>query len=277
MKQIHNTGKGVAQDGYSELIVHIDGDTVWVMMNPSSRQCMTVGMLTELLNLLNGLDKSNISFLVLASAHDEIFNSGGDLQYFTELISLQNKELLIDYARLCTDLIYWGMTGGKRNITTIACVAGDALGGGFEAALACKYLVAERQAVFSLPEVRFGLFPGMGGLALFAMRAGIKEADIAFSTGKVYTSRELYDLGLVCAISETGNSLDEVRHFIKKRQLNSAANNALQKLRSRMQSIQYKDLIYNMDIWVEHVLQMTTKDLRRMKYLISKQHERVGE
>ena len=46
--------------------------------------------------------------------------------------------------------------------TTISLVQGDALGGGFEAALCGDIIIAEKQARFGFPEVLFNLFPGMG-------------------------------------------------------------------------------------------------------------------
>ncbi len=45
---------------------------------------------------------------------------------------------------------------------TVALVEGDALGGGFEAALSCDVIVATPQAKFGFPEVLFHLFPAWG-------------------------------------------------------------------------------------------------------------------
>ena len=50
--------------------------------------------------------------------------------------------------------------------TTISLVQGDALGGGFEAALAGDVVIAEKSAQFGFPEVMFNLFPGNGGIQL---------------------------------------------------------------------------------------------------------------
>jgi DSF synthase len=49
-----------------------------------------------------------------------------------------------------------------RDVTTIALVQGDALGGGFETALSSNVLIAERSAKLGFPEILFNLFPGMG-------------------------------------------------------------------------------------------------------------------
>ena len=47
-------------------------------------------------------------------------------------------------------------------MVTIALVQGDALGGGFECALAHDLIIAERSAKLGLPEVLVNLFPGIG-------------------------------------------------------------------------------------------------------------------
>ena len=53
---------------------------------------------------------------------------------------------------------------------TVAAVHGFALGGGFELALACDLIVADRTAVVGLPEVSVGVIPGGGGTQLLPRR-----------------------------------------------------------------------------------------------------------
>ena len=48
-------------------------------------------------------------------------------------------------------------------IVTIAAVHGVTFGGGFELALACDLIVADKMARFCFPELRLGLIPGFGG------------------------------------------------------------------------------------------------------------------
>jgi 3-hydroxyacyl-CoA dehydrogenase len=51
----------------------------------------------------------------------------------------------------------------KSNKTFVAAIDGNALGGGFETALACDYRIATPSSKVGLPEILLGLIPGAGG------------------------------------------------------------------------------------------------------------------
>jgi len=65
-------------------------------------------------------------------------------------------------------------------LTTISLAQGDALGGGFEAALSCSVIIAERRARFGFPEVMFNLFPGMGPTAFSPGASGRSKPSELF-------------------------------------------------------------------------------------------------
>ena len=64
----------------------------------------------------------------------------------------------------------------------IASVAGLAMGGGCELALACDIVIAARSAVFALPEIKLGLLPGAGGTQRLPLAIGkAKAMDMCLS------------------------------------------------------------------------------------------------
>ena len=93
---------------------------------------------------------------------------GGDLTRFLQSIRTGNREWLYGYAKACIDVLYPNIVGYDLPITTISLVTGDALGGGFEAALSSHVLIAERGTQLGLPEILFNLFPEMGAFQLLA-------------------------------------------------------------------------------------------------------------
>lgn len=86
---------------------------------------------------------------------------------------------------------------------TAALARGRCLGGGFELALACDFIFAERTAVFGLPEIALGVFPPAAA-ALLPVRIGTARATSAMLTGAPRPAEEWHAAGLVEGISAPG-------------------------------------------------------------------------
>jgi crotonobetainyl-CoA hydratase len=84
----------------------------------------------------------------------------------------------------------------------IAAVNGVAMGGGFEAALACDLIIAAPRAVFALPEPRVGLAALAGGLHRLPRQIGLKHAMGMMLTGRRVTAAEGLRLGFVNEVAE---------------------------------------------------------------------------
>lgn len=85
---------------------------------------------------------------------------------------------------------------------TIAMVNGYALGGGFELALACDFIMASTAARFGFPEITLDTMPGWGGTQLAARRMGQARAKEMVLTGRHYTAAECRDFGFINHIVE---------------------------------------------------------------------------
>jgi enoyl-CoA hydratase len=85
---------------------------------------------------------------------------------------------------------------------TVAAVNGYALGGGFELALCCDFIVASSSARFGLPEVSLGLLPGGGGTVRLARAVGARVAKELVLTGRRMKPPEAQALGLLTALVE---------------------------------------------------------------------------
>ncbi|PSC03260.1 enoyl-CoA hydratase [Alsobacter soli] len=255
---------------------------IWGLIKARQAPCFTPSLLRELLRLRD-LVEDNLAqpdrserarYFVLGSKTPRVFNFGGDLRLFSELIRARDAEALRGYAYDCVEAIYRNL-GHELPVTSIALVQGDALGGGFEAALSFDVLVAERSAKFALPEIMFNLFPGMGAYALLARRIGPAQAERLILGGLSYTADDLKAMGLVDVVAEDGRGVEAVEAFIAANERSYEARRAIHTLRKRTWPITREELRQATDLWVETAMQLPMEDLRRMGHLRAAQDRRL--
>jgi len=87
-------------------------------------------------------------------------------------------------------------------IPTIAAISGYALGGGFELALMCDMLVADKTSVFGFPEITLGLMPGMGGTQKLPQLINSKVAFQKIILGESFNADDALKYGLIDQIAE---------------------------------------------------------------------------
>ncbi len=95
--------------------------------------------------------------------------------------------------------------------TTIAAVHGVVFGGGFELALACDLIVADKTARFAFPELRLGLIPGFGGLPRLRRALGTAVVNDLVLTGRSLGAARAHTLGLVSQLVGEGQAPDVAR------------------------------------------------------------------
>ncbi|GAA4698968.1 MULTISPECIES: enoyl-CoA hydratase/isomerase family protein [Streptomyces] len=145
-----------------------------------------------------GADR-DVRAVVLTSTHERAFCVGADLK---ERNSFSDADL--GRQRPVARGAYTGVL--ELPVPAIAAVHGYALGGGFELALSCDVIVADRTAVVALPEVSVGVIPGGGGTQLLPRRVGAaRAAELVFSARRV-AADEARELGLVDQLVDAGEA-----------------------------------------------------------------------
>ena len=282
---VHPTTTGIEFDFSPQLQAHFDKDTraMWSRWSPDPRPCFNPRLLASIRTYYDFLAASGarvdcygeehvIEYVVLASATPGVFNLGGDLDLFKQLIDTQDGPGLLRYGRACIDVLYRNYIGHELPITTISLVQGECLGGGFEAALSGDVIIAEKCARFGFPEILFNLFPGMGAYSFLERRIGQKAAEDLIARGKVYSAEEMCSLGVVDVVAENGQGEAEVTALIKRRQRSRNGLSALAAVRRRVHRIDFSELLDVVQIWVDAALRLTTRDLKLMQRLISRQN-----
>jgi len=246
----------------------------WIYMHGAPRSCFTPSLLAGLqqhFEELSSQRQRDVRYAVLASKVPDVYNLGGDLALFRELIASQDREALLRYATACIDALHLKMTGFGRGITHITLVQGDALGGGFECALAADVLVAERGTRMGLPEVLFNLFPGMGAYSILSRKIGPAPAERMILSGKVYSAEELYDMGVVDLLAAPRRGEMAVYDYIRQEDRARNAVQAVRAVRDYVNPISYQELIHITEMWVDAALRLGSRDLRMMDRLVARQ------
>ncbi len=96
-------------------------------------------------------------------------------------------------------------------LTTIAAVHGVTFGGGFELALVCDLIIADKMARFCFPELRLGLIPGFGGIPRLQRDLGNAAVRDLVLTGRSFNATKAQQIGLVSQVVGEGEALRAVR------------------------------------------------------------------
>jgi DSF synthase len=262
-------------------------DTIWGYFKPHDATCFSVGLLQDIAAHDAALaakgghleiegELCHPRHYVLASRTPGVFNMGGDLALFAMLIKAQDRTAIASYAQLCIDNIYRRVQNfSSPTLTTISLVQGDALGGGFEAALTSDVIVAEESAQMGLPEILFNLFPGMGAYSLLARRIGMRAAEEFILSGRVLSAAQLHKMGIVDVVATDGQGETAVRNWIAKNAKRRNGMQAVFRARSFIHPVTREELDGIVDLWVDAALRLSERDLRMMQRLVKAQTRRM--
>ncbi|MDU2819895.1 crotonase/enoyl-CoA hydratase family protein [Enterobacter sp.] len=248
--------------------------SVWMMLRAQPRPCFNHALIEEIMNLSWLVRQSGfaVDFWVTGSLVPEMYNVGGDLQFFVECIQNGRREALRAYARACVDCVHAASRGFDTGAITLAMVEGSALGGGFEAALAHHFVLAQRDARLGFPEIAFNLFPGMGGYSLVARRSGMKLAEELIYKGESHTAEWYEQHGLVDVLYEPGQSYVSVRTFIDTLRPKLNGVRAMLRARTRVLQLPRSELMDITEDWVDAAFCLEPKDIAYMERLVMLQN-----
>jgi len=260
-----------------ELRVEYDADTkaLWTHMVPKGRPSFTPSMLADFERWQDLIEASfgpdDLHFLVLGSHAPGVFCYGGDLALFRELIKSGNRDALVDYGHRCCRILHRNIAALGLPVLTIGMVQGDALGGGLEALLSFDFIIAEHSASFGLPEIMFGLFPGMGAHAFLSRQLGSIAAERLITSGKTLSAIEMFEIGLVHEVVPDGEGEGAVQRFIEKNARRHAGLLGSRRATKRSWDLSLAELTEITELWADTALKLSERDLKLMARLAEKQ------
>lgn len=180
-------------------------DLAWLTIDRHGESTNTLGeeVIGELQQLLSHLESSMPKGVIIQSGKKTGFIAGADIREFenyreAEAVSARIREGHQVFARL-----------ENLECPTVAAVSGFCLGGGYELALCCDYIVALDQpdTRIGMPEVKLGIFPGLGGSVRLPERIGGLKALEAMLTGRLYRAGQARSRGMIDEIVGVHGSL----------------------------------------------------------------------
>lgn len=191
------------KDGVIELALHRD-------------PCNEIGSLAlqELEEFARALEdlRYEAHALIVYSLQKAGFCAGADLRELYERSQQMEKRAAIAGVRDFLERIHRVMnTIDAAPLTTIAAVHGVCFGGGFELALVCDLILADKMARFCFPELRLGLVPGFGGIPRLKRDLGNAVVRDLLLTGRSFNATKAQQIGLVSQIVAEGEALRAAR------------------------------------------------------------------
>lgn len=196
----------------TQLALSVEDEILEVRLRRAPCNEIGVAMLEELERVVEALRSPGLRAMVISSEIERGFCAGADLRELHRestarraagaSVAQRTSEVraFLDRIHAAFDVI------DEAPVTTIAAVHGVCFGGGFELALTCDLIVADRTARFCFPELRLGLIPGFGGIPRLARDLGNATIRDLLLTGRSLGAERAHELGLISQLVAPGEA-----------------------------------------------------------------------
>jgi enoyl-CoA hydratase len=186
------------------------------------------------------------------------FCAGADLRELYRRSSEMEDKVAVEGVREFLERIHRVMNIIDASpLTTIAAVHGVIFGGGFELALVCDLIIADKTTRFCFPELRLGLIPGFGGIPRLKRDLGNGVVRDLLLTGRSFNATKAQSVGLVSQVVGDGEALKVARATAAQLKKFDRRTAAIAK--KFIKPIPYEDLRFEIDLFCELFVQPAVK------------------
>ncbi len=147
--------------------------------------------------------------VVIVTGDERAYSAGGDLAAFSKYGVKEARE----YA---DKSVASGLTLTNLPKPTIAMISGYCLGGGLENILCCDLRIAADNAVFALPEIDVGIFPGGGATQRLPQHISLCKAKELVFLGERFDAQTALELGLINKVVPLEQLKDKTMEIARK-------------------------------------------------------------
>lgn len=209
--------------------------TLWVTIQPELKPVFTLQLLDSLVKIQNAIvalwgapeqyQRAPVRFLAFRGT-GPFFTLGGDLDFYLDCLAKNDRAALAEYARLSAEGAVMNASGLKGLVVTLSTIHAKAIGGGIDAPRSCNIMIAEQQASFVYPEIKFNHFP-ITAVAILSRRMGARAAEQMLLSGEEMSAQEFLEAGGLEAVVPTGTGEAWIRKYASDSLPMHAAKTAL--------------------------------------------------
>ena len=187
---------------YENIITETRGKVALITLNrPKALNALNDALVDELCQALDTYEADEAIGCIVITGSEKAFAAGADIA------AMQDWNYMDVYKSNFITRNWDRLTRYRKPI--IAAVAGFALGGGCELAMACDFIIAAENAQFGQPEVKLGILPGFGGTQRMPRAVGKAKAMEMCLTARMMDAAEAERAGLVSRIVPADKLLEE--------------------------------------------------------------------
>jgi DSF synthase len=253
--------------------------TLWVTIKPELKPVFT-------LQLLDSLGKVQQAIMALWGAPEQyhrapvrflafrgtgpFFTLGGDLDFYLDCLAKNDRAALAEYARLSIEGAVANASGLGGLVVTMSTIHAKAIGGGIDAPRSCNIMIAEEQASFVYPEIKFNHFP-ITAVAILSRRMGPRAAERMLLSGEELSANAFMAAGGLEAVVPTGTGEDWIRKYAADSLPVHAAKTALFSAFNRRAGDLREELEHLGEIWTNCMLRLNPGAISKLQRIAQTQ------
>lgn len=253
--------------------------TLWVTIRPELKPVFTLQLLDSLVKIQSAISalwgapdqyhRAPVRFLAFRGT-GPFFTLGGDLDFYLDCLAKNDRAALAEYARLSAEGAIWNTGGLNGLVVTLSTIHAKAIGGGIDAPRSCNVMIAEEQASFVYPEIKFNHFP-ITAVAILSRRMGPRAAEKLLMSGEEMSAQEFMEAGGLEAVVPTGTGEAWIRKYCADALPIHAARTALFTAFNRRAGDLRDELSHLGQIWTDCMLRLNPSAISKLQRIAQTQ------
>ena len=253
--------------------------TLWVTIRPELKPVFTLQLLDSLVKIQSAIfalwgapdqyHRAPMRFLAFRGT-GPFFTLGGDLDFYLDCLAKNDRAALAEYARLSAEGAIWNSSGLNGLVVTLSTIHAKAIGGGIDAPRSCNVMIAEEQASFVYPEIKFNHFP-ITAVAILSRRMGPRAAEKLLMSGEEMSAQTFMEAGGLEAVVPTGTGEAWIRKYCADSLPIHAAKTALFTAFNRRAGDLREELSHLGQIWADCMLRLSPSAISKLQRIAQTQ------